>query len=277
MLISTATEVPAQHSPVVDWTGIEAAPDLSPNGRRLAFMSNRSGSMEIWACDHQGGNCHQLTSFGGPHTGSPRWSPDSGWIAFTSRPQGNDDIFIVNLRLDAPRRITVDASEDTAPSWSRDGQWIYFGSNRTGRFEIWKAPVNGQPAVQVTQSGGFAAFEAPDGRFLFYTKGSAPGLWQMPIEGGPETLILRDDPAAMLWGYWAVTERGIYLVREHGSSEWSLDFFDFSSRETRVVARLPGPPGKGGPGLTVTPGGSHIVISLMDRVGSNIMLVDNFF
>ncbi|MGH9860188.1 MAG: hypothetical protein ACRD5F_09220 [Candidatus Acidiferrales bacterium] len=99
----------------------------------------------------------------------------------------------------------------------------------------------------------------------------------MPIEGGAETLILRDDPSAMLWGYWAVTEPGVYVVSERGSSEWSLNFFDFSSLETRVVARLPGPPGKGGPGLTVTPGESHVVISLMDRVGSNIMLVDNFY
>lgn len=81
----------------------------------------------------------------------------------------------------------------------------------------------------------------------------------------------------MLWGYWAATERGVYFVSAHGSSGWSLNFFDFSSRETRIIAQLPVPPGKGGPGLTVASDGSHVVISLMDRVGSNIMVVDNFF
>ena len=41
--------------------------------------------------------------------------------------------------------------------WSADGQWIYFGSTRTGRFEVWKMPSAGGPAVQVTRRGGLAA------------------------------------------------------------------------------------------------------------------------
>jgi Tol biopolymer transport system component/DNA-binding winged helix-turn-helix (wHTH) protein len=263
-------------SPVIEWASIDSSPHISPNGAHVALASDRSGSMEIWNCNRAGKNCDQLTSFQGPHTGTPRWSPDSQWLAFTSRPEGNDDIFLANLRRDAPRRMTTNGSDDTAPSWSRDGQWIYFGSDRTGQFEVWKAPIDGQPPVQVTRNGGFAGFESHDGRVLFYTKRNAPGLWQMPVGGGPEVLVLRDDPAATCWGYWAVAEAGIYFVRRHGDSTWSLEVFDPSTRRITTVAPLPAAPGQGGPGLTIAPDGQHILISLLHRVGSNIMLLEKF-
>lgn len=265
--------------PVIDWPGIDAGPDVSPDGAHVAFMSNRSGSVEIWYCTRAGDNCTQLTAFGGPHTGVPRWSPDGRWLAIASRPQGNDDVYLVNLRRDEPRRLTQEPSDDTVPSWSRSGQWVYFSSDRTGRFEIWKAPVNGQAPVQVTRNGGFASSESPDGRFLFYTKRNAPGLWQMPIDGGDETLILRDDPSALNWGYWSVSDRTIYFVKEHGRSraQRSLEAFDLSTRQARSIAPLALPPGPGGPGLSLTPDGRHVLISLVQRTGSNIMLAENFF
>ena len=72
------------------------APQVSPDGKRLAFQSDRSGNWEIWAAHDDGSNPVQLTSFNGPHTGTPRWSPDGQQIAFDSRPEGRSDIFVIS-------------------------------------------------------------------------------------------------------------------------------------------------------------------------------------
>ena len=111
-----------------------------------------------------------------------------------------------------PRRITTETSNDVVPSWSRNGRFVYFASNRTGtRPEIWKAPVAGGEAQQVTKQGGFAAFESPDGKYLYYAKLDVAGLWRIPVEGGQESLVL-DQLKPRQWGYWAVTDDGIYFI-----------------------------------------------------------------
>ena len=66
--------------------------------------------------------------------------------------------------------------------------------------------------MQVTQHGGFAPFESPDGRFLYFAKGhSVPGLWRVPTQGGEEIEIISSLEAGY-WGYWAVVEKGIYYL-----------------------------------------------------------------
>src|SRR5262249_2733605 len=109
----------------------EDSPSFSPDGSKIAFASDRSGSPEVWVCESDGSNGLQLTNFGGPLTGSPRYSHDGKWIAFDSRPEGQSDIFVISAEGGKPRRLTSEDSTDVVPSWSRDDRWIYFSSNRS--------------------------------------------------------------------------------------------------------------------------------------------------
>src|ERR1019366_5800177 len=81
-------------------------PQYSPDGRKIAFQSNRSGNMEVWTCDADGSNCQQITSFDGPVCGTPRWSPDGRWLALDSRAEGQSEIYVVAADGGKPRRIT---------------------------------------------------------------------------------------------------------------------------------------------------------------------------
>ena len=60
-------------------TRVESSPDISPDGLRIAFTSNRSGSNEVWLADADGANPKQLTALG--TTTHPRWSPDGRHLA----------------------------------------------------------------------------------------------------------------------------------------------------------------------------------------------------
>jgi len=76
-------------APLISSTRADSAPQFSPDGKRIAFMSNRSGNDEIWVCDSDGSNSIQLTSFDGPNVTTPRWSPDGDELPLTPMQKGS--------------------------------------------------------------------------------------------------------------------------------------------------------------------------------------------
>src|SRR5207249_5608087 len=118
-----------------DWAGV-----FSPDGKRIAFGSDRSGSFEIWTCNSDGTNQAQLTSLKAADAGTPSWSPDGTNIAFDARLEGHGDLFVISADGGSPRRLTTEPVENNVPTWSRDGKWIYFSSYRTGSCQIWSIP-----------------------------------------------------------------------------------------------------------------------------------------
>jgi Tol biopolymer transport system component len=163
---------PADASPVASSTRMQIDPAFSPDGRKIAFLSDRSGAQEIWVTDTDTQTSTQLTHFGGPPTGSPSWSPDGLQVAFDSA----ESIYVISADGGLPRRVTATG---VVPAWSRDGNSIYFASDRSGKFQIWT--VDGEtpshPAIQVTRGGGFRAFESSDGKYLYYANDRGkPGL-----------------------------------------------------------------------------------------------------
>jgi Tol biopolymer transport system component/DNA-binding winged helix-turn-helix (wHTH) protein len=270
-LDSLGSSVPADR--FLSSTTMESGPQYSPDGSRIAFESTRSGSYEVWICRSNGSNLSQLTRFN-TVTGTPRWSPDGQQIAFDSRAPGNADIFVMDSRGGSVRQLTAEAATDVVPSWSRDGRWIYFASDHSGGWEIWKMPSAGGPAAQVTRHGGYSAFEAPDGKFLYYTKYPAvPGVWRIPTSGGEETEVIAAlEPE--YWGYWAVVENGIYYLDT--TEKPAIAFFDFTTHRTRRVFDLENRPAGEATGLAASPDGETILYTQLDALSRDIVLVENF-
>ena len=246
---------------------------VSPDGARIAFMSDRSGSDEIWLCDTDGSNLVQLTSTGGLVVGTPRWSPDSRQLAFEGV-KGRSGIFLINPEGGLPREVISDPSVAVLASWSSDGRWIYFGSNRTGRFEVWRVRVEGGRAVQVTKRGGFRAFESANGTSVYYANRFGSGLWKVPVNGGEETAVL--DFPSHLWGYWALVNDGIYFVDDKVSPRPALKFFAFGTGRVSHVMSLQANPIPHWPGLAISPDGKWLLYTQFDSSSGDIMLIENF-
>jgi eukaryotic-like serine/threonine-protein kinase len=254
------------------------APQSSPDEKKIVFTSNRSGNQEIWVCDSDGLNPVQLTSFGGPFVGTPRWSSDGQRIAFDSTKEGHREIYVINADGGAPRRLTIGTFDNVRPSWSSDGRWIYFGSIRSGTWQVWKAPVEGGEAVQVTKNGGREAFESRDGKFVYYSKfgvPAVPGIWRVATEGGEETQVLDEGTQ----NNWALLDDGICFLDTIVTPP-VIKFFSFSTRRLEpIVALSREVMPQGGfdtPSLAVSPDGRWLFYVQADRAESEIMLVENF-
>ena len=250
----------------------EHTPHYSPDGKRLAFASTRSGTEEIRIANRDGSNPLQVTSMGGPQCSNPQWSPDGRTILFDSRRAGSADLYLLQPDTGKLTRLTDHPAYEGEARWSRDGRWIYFGSSRTGRDEVWRMPAAGGAASQITRQGGLAAIESHDS-VLYYSKdGSSPtSIWRVPVDGGAEVPVV-DGLSYSL--NFAVSARGLYFIAMNDTPDRpSVDFLDFSTRQRSTLLRLDK---RFWFGMTLSPDERSLVFPLVDSAGSNLMLVDRF-
>ncbi|MFQ5710756.1 MAG: TolB family protein, partial [Candidatus Geothermarchaeales archaeon] len=106
-------------------------PAWSPDGRRIAFSSDRMESVDIWVVDADWGNLRRLTRDRSTDSW-PTWSPDGSKIAFTSHRSGNYDIWVMDANGKNKVQLTTDPAWDMDPAWSPDGKKIAFTSDRSG-------------------------------------------------------------------------------------------------------------------------------------------------
>jgi Tol biopolymer transport system component/DNA-binding winged helix-turn-helix (wHTH) protein len=254
-------------------TRADTSPQYSPDGKKIVFISDRTGSSEVWVCDSEGMNLIRLTNFGGPLVGSPRWSPDSRRIAFDCTAEGPRDIYVMNAEGGPAHRVTTETSEEIRPSWSQDGGWLYFSSNRTGEWQVWKAPLAGGPALQVTKKGGYEAFESADARFVYYSLGRRiPGIWRVPSSGGEEVRVIERASE----GNWSLLDHGIYFLTPTVNRSTAVELFSFSTEQIRQISEIEMEMSFQGPSLSASRDGRWILTSRLDHGGSDIMLVDDF-
>jgi DNA-binding winged helix-turn-helix (wHTH) protein len=211
--------------------GANSAPQFSPDGKRIAFMSDRSGRWQIWVSDADGANAKQLSFT--ESAGTPRWSPDGNSVAFDAPMRGETHIFVSNAATGEARPLT----KGLVPSFSRDGKWIYFASDRVKGWQVWKAPVAGGDAVQLTTQGGFAALEASDG-YVYYAKSRLPNpeLWRVPVNGGEESQLARVRPRS--WASWTVTAVGLLFAEDTPGGRPTLSLYDPESGQFHDLASL---------------------------------------
>ncbi|MFQ5692795.1 MAG: TolB family protein, partial [Nitrospinota bacterium] len=106
-------------------------PAWSPDGKTLAFTSNRSGSPQIYLIDVTGKNIRRLT-FEGRYNSSPAWSPKGDLIAFNGIQKGQFKLFVIRPDGTGLRRLVPAPGGQSDPAWSPDGRFLAFTANGGG-------------------------------------------------------------------------------------------------------------------------------------------------
>jgi dipeptidyl aminopeptidase/acylaminoacyl peptidase len=242
---------------------------LSPDGRRIAFESERDGTNNIWIANLDGSSARKITDTEGVTTGSPAWSPDGQSIAFDSNREGRPNVYVMRVSDGVTRRLTHSLGESNLPQWSRDGKWIYFASRFDGRFEVARMPTSGGEITRITHNGGTVSKESTDGRSIYYVRREkvAWSLRQCLIDGSGD----REVVPAMTYRAFALADGGVYFIPMAGADgRSSINFLSFASGATTVITPIQKPQYRP---LALSTDGRFLLFSQFEHWGRDLMFI----
>lgn len=198
------------------------SPSFSPDGRQVAFVSNLSGTPQIWIVSAEGGWPRQVTAYDDP-VGQVEWSPDGAWLAYTLAPGGglNSQIYVVRPDGREARLLTEGGKTNNwLGPWSHDGRSLAFSSNRLGPASMDSYLVDleggGEPFVVAKNPGiGSVADRSRDGRRYLIGRVESRGdnnLFLVEPESKLEALLTpHQPPATYMGGFFSPDARTVYL------------------------------------------------------------------
>lgn len=165
--------------------GRNSAPDISPDGKKIAFTSNRDGEkMQIYAMNADGSNVTRLTKDSTASFYNPSWSPDGKRIVYYSeKGDRKDQIWVMNADGSNQTLLTNNIGHNIFPAFSPDGKRIIFSSSNRetkpdgsfveGSF-VYVMNADGSNLTKVGNVNGFFARFSPDGKKIAYIAGKFP-------------------------------------------------------------------------------------------------------
>ncbi|MDY7094534.1 MAG: winged helix-turn-helix domain-containing protein [Acidobacteriota bacterium] len=267
-------------------TRFDAGARFSPDGSRIAFISSRTGSHEVWIRDKASEALYQLTDFPDRSPQPPRWSPDGRRLAFTVHPGEDSHLYIADAQaLTVPQRPTVTWPGNLRlSSWSRDGRSLYTASDRSGSWQLWKIDATTGHGQQLTTAGGTTAAEAPHpkgstaGLYLYFTRPKQPGLWRRPLDQFPET---PDSEPAELFAEdlntfddrnWGLKDTDLFYCYRTAEGAW-LRLRDLDSGAQRTLTQLPWIP-SASHAMDLSPNGRELLLGQVEDLSADVLALE---
>jgi TolB protein len=230
---------------------------------KIAFVSNRSGSKEIYIADYDGANAVQVTRDGAISV-APAISPDARRVAYTGYQSGYADIYLIDLASGARSRILKFPGTNSGASFSPEGSRIACTLSRDGNPELYIASANGGGANRLTRTKGVESSPtwSPSGSEIIFSSDDrgGPQLFRVSAAGG--------SPRLVSTGYSYCTEpswspdgsKVAFTARQGG---FNIALVDLASGMTRILAQGQDP--------AFGPNSRHIIYS----EGSSLILLDS--
>ncbi len=144
----------ANPMPVTGNQSINLSPRWSPDGRRIAYTSYRSGNPDLFVLNFDSGRRDVLSAQRGLNA-TPAWSPDGQWLAFAMSQGGGTNLYLMPRGGGRPKALTSGPAISVSPSFSPNGRQIVFNSDRGGSPQIYVMDVDGTNLRRVTFQGNY--------------------------------------------------------------------------------------------------------------------------
>ena len=218
----TRSSAPAMmhFSAVTSFAGVQAQPALSPDGRSVAYISNRDGYYNVYVGLVHGGEPVQITHDAAMKA-HPSWSPDAGMLAYSQlNDSGEWDIWEVPALGGLPRKVVLNAAD---PAWTPDGHSIVY--RNLNDEQIWIAGAEGESAHALVHGVPYRwetePRVSPDGRTVAFAVRSTGGpygeLGIADVSTGTVRLLTNDNALA-LSPVWSPDSRSVYFSSSRGGT-----------------------------------------------------------
>jgi len=186
-------------------------PAFSPDGRRVVFTSDRSGSLDLWSLELATGAVRRLT-FDAADDWDPHWSPDGKFLLWSSNRTGHFEVWIAEPDGTGARKVTSDGVDAENPTMSADGTWVVYSSGNAAAPGIWKIRPDGRDATLLL-AGSFTMPElAPKTGWVAAVRAASSG------DGMASVRVVRLEDGA------TVAELSVPGTRSNvGRSRWMPD------------------------------------------------------